>query len=351
MALRYHKKTLKNKYTKVYYFGALKIIENKNIMKLICLIFLIFCLLKTGGVSCFDKSKTLLFKAVLPFLVILQHTNVYDDFDKIGTFAVTVFFFISGYGMECKRERRLITYRGLINSLIKLLVPLLVPALIYIFTKSFYFDWNQIKGDLFLKSSIILPFTWYIRTLLFLYIIWTITSKFTNRIDVIIPMVTVITLLCGYLGVIPQYTSPIGFIIGACYRNVENKTMNKMENSLKNAKFLLMVVLVLLTYTSQLAISGFQTIINTVNHALYPLVIVMLVCILLSVNFKSHILNFLASISYDLYICQGITFLLISKICPTNKVLYAFLIIAGTIICATICNRITRHLFQYMPKI
>ena len=320
-------------------------------MKLICLIFLIFCLLKSGGVSCFDKSKTLLFKAILPFLVILQHTNIYDDFDKIGTFAVTIFFFISGYGMECKRERRLITYRGLINSIIKLLVPLLVPAVIYILIKCFYFDWNQIVDDLFLKSSIILPFTWYIRTLLFLYIIWTITSKFTNRIDVIIPVVTVITLLCGYLGVIPQYTSPIGFIIGVCYRNFENKIMNKMVDSLKTTKFLLMIALVLLTYTSQLSISGFQTIINNVNHALYPLVIVMLVCILLGVNLKSHILNFLASISYDLYICQGISFLLISKMCTTNKILYAFLIIAGTIICATICNRITRHLFQYIPKI
>lgn len=82
--------------------------------------YLLLCAKNTDFVPTdFTLDKTNLLKAILPFGIILHHISfnasqsVLYDFRFTGPYIVGLFFFMSGYGLECQYRKGKISFRAL----------------------------------------------------------------------------------------------------------------------------------------------------------------------------------------------------------------------------------------------
>ena len=123
---------------------------------------------KAGGG--FSKDKTLILKAFLPFLILIHHLWMFDDFNQVGIYVVAMFFFISGYGLQYKREVDSISIKTFFHSIRKLLIPLIIPSICYVLLLILYKEIGM--EDLYTELAgykIILPYTWFVVSLIILY--------------------------------------------------------------------------------------------------------------------------------------------------------------------------------------
>ena len=89
-----------------------------------------FSVAKGYNFSLFTKERTYLLKALLPYMIFIHHSHLFDDsFHFVGIFVVALFFFISGYGLETKRKNGFV-----INNvfLIKALKKLIIKFMVFI---------------------------------------------------------------------------------------------------------------------------------------------------------------------------------------------------------------------------
>lgn len=74
----------------------------------LCVLVILTVCLGHEGIRKFQRQQTSLLKVVLPWVIILHHltlkTNMLRDFNEAGVYVVGLFFFISGFGLEKKRE-------------------------------------------------------------------------------------------------------------------------------------------------------------------------------------------------------------------------------------------------------
>ena len=79
----------------------------------------------------FDRDATVPLRAILAYCVVTRHIPPYE-FLNLGTIAVSVFFFISGYGIQKSAERCECYLHGMVGRhCIKLLVPFFICAIPY----------------------------------------------------------------------------------------------------------------------------------------------------------------------------------------------------------------------------
>ena len=248
---------------------------------------------------------------------------------------------MSAYGLECKRQNGSIEFNDIGSRLSKLLLPLLVPALLYICVLLFqgYNAWSVILNN-FYTYQLILPFTWFIIILSFFYIIFYTALSIQNISNKKFFCVVLIT-ICVFSIVnfilfkkTAAYTnfSSLCFPAGIFYKQHEDTIINFLDQ-----KYRYLICLFFLMITAFL---------SNINYLL-PITIliwsVLIVMMTTMVNVKGNIiLDFFSSISYEVYICQGITFLLLpprfDKLPCLLHIICTFII---TILIATFCNYFT----------
>ncbi|MDO4932114.1 MAG: hypothetical protein Q4E63_05605 [Prevotellaceae bacterium] len=138
--------------------------------------------------SLFTRDKTVILKSVLPFMIIIHHTWIFEDFKCVGVFVVSLFFFISGYGQECKREiKEYFSLREILPMVRKQAIPLVIPSIIYIFL---LFACQRLSIDEVIGEisgyGLILPYTWFIVSLWLLYFVFYSASSLTIRFKYVV---------------------------------------------------------------------------------------------------------------------------------------------------------------------
>jgi hypothetical protein len=64
----------------------------------------LYLVIRGNRFSLFTKERTYLLKALLPYIIFIYHSHLFDwDFKITGPFVVSIFYFMSGYGLETKR--------------------------------------------------------------------------------------------------------------------------------------------------------------------------------------------------------------------------------------------------------
>ena len=153
-------------------------------MKLLTILIIVIALLGAKKTTpCFDKSNSALLKAILPFFIILHHVVKMPEFQTLGTYVVALFFFMSGYGLEYKRTGTSVYSIGEIGSRItKLITPIVVPLILYVVLRwcteevSFKFIVDSLRS-----YELILPYSWFVLTLLQLYLIFYIVNNLCQK--------------------------------------------------------------------------------------------------------------------------------------------------------------------------
>lgn len=320
-------------------------------MILINLLILLFAVIALLFFASADKSfnlqRTKLMKAFLPYGVIIGHISAYNtnvfNVAIVGSFIVGVFFFISAYGLECKRQSGSIAIRGLWSRLWKLLIPLIVPIIIYIAVLLIKGQdaWAVVLENL-KNYQLILPFTWFVIILavfyVFFYALSSVYQISDKRFLLLLTLCVCVFSIANFIIFRESaYTnfSSLCFPAGVLYRQYESK----IEQFLSRKTSYLLCFLVFLA-------TGFAA---SINHLLPVTILVWSILIIMfstlfSVK-KNKVLNFFSKISYEVYVCQGIAYLYIPQhFDKYPPVLHIVLTIALTMAIAVVCYSVTSQI-------
>lgn len=306
--------------------------------------------------SLFTKERTGLLKALLPYIIFIHHSHLYDrEFSLAGVvYVVALFFFISGYGLETKRKRNLLLKKDfLIKALQKLLIPLIVPIIIYICLRLYNDSFRAIyEGDI-KEFQLILPFTWYVVTLIILYVFFYVSvamskGKAILYFSLIVIEILLFNLIGRFIG-IPALAHILttGFIAGILYKNIEKNIVIKCNKNAIIHAFMLSVVMVLITMWIKE---------NPLNNKdipfiafVWPTLFIMLYAVVPVCKQDSvigKVINSISSRSYELYICQSIPFLILGAKNQYPPVVYLLCLFFLCTVVAFGCKYLTGKIFS-----
>lgn len=322
-------------------------------ISVICLVlFFIFC--GQSKYQFLSRNTTTLLKAVLPVFILLHHIclnfGIIEDFKLSGYYVVGLFFFISGFGLECKRENGKMDIRGLFERVKKLTIPIIVPSIVYISIKMIIEDCCLL--DILRQSMgwrIILPYSWFVVSLLILtisfYVINEVSKSNKLQLIILICFIFAFSLICKYYGVqSTYYTSNMAFAIGALAYNKRNFIEKQMKTYMRYFVPLL-VVACFYAVSKLFAMSTFFIV------PIWAISVVSIASFITNPVFSNRIAPF----SYEFYLCQGITFIIITCFvdyfgCTSNSKVFSTVIILAAICCNTLlailCNSITNYVFN-----
>jgi len=299
-----------------------------------------------------DIKSTTIFKGGLSILIVLHHLQYevsipyFNVFKHFGAPAVSIFFFLSGYGLMSsyikKGNSYLDNFWG--KRFGKILLPFVITTLLYLSLD--YFDkgvcnvnlWN----DLIYKGYTPLPYSWFVFTILLFYIGFYfvfILKNITTRGKLI--FLFCLTFL--YILVVKEileydrawWVSVLAFPVGLLYKFRES-TINILRNTLFRRFLGIVVVSVVCAVFILLKIELLYALV----YMLIPVIVVLLMQ--LGTIPKSKFLMYLGNISYEIYLLHGIWIYLLrgKNIYIASDYIYVVLVLVVTIVSGSILHLI-----------
>lgn len=243
----------------------------------------------------------------------------FSNFSYMGTYIVSIFFFLSAYGLYFQNEnKKNYLDNFLVKRLSKILVPFFSISLIYMlyrFVNGQLMDLDFF-ANLFKKGSTIIYNGWFVDIIILMYIFFYISFKFLKNkfISIVINTVFIIGYIClaiklGYG--FWWYNSVFPFIIGLIWA----KNKEKIDGVLDNIIFTIYFIIVFLK----------------------------------KINFSNMYLILLGSISFELYMIHGLVISILEKIFVSsrvNDVLFTFFVLMISLILAWIINKLVNRFIQ-----
>ncbi len=295
-------------------------------------------------------------RGLMALLIILTHVSFKFPqtqptwlFTSFGAPVVSVFFFLGGYGLTISLMKKGNAYlKGFLKrSLTKLAIPFLLASAMWIPLACLFLEGNLKQMMLgFLTFNPPLPYSWFVYALILLYIFFYIASKSTEKLLISsgIQVATTFAMIVIFrlldFGVY-WYISLFAFNAGNIYA-----VYHKRANSILVKKPLL----TLLTVLAILVIMDLFKI-RTALLAVIPFGIVVSILVL-GGGAKCKILNFLGSISYEIYLMHGIAITLLDNQ-GLDWWIYLVLACAITIVSAYLLHEVCRLRyggFKLLPK-
>ena len=283
-------------------------------------IILLWVIMKPQYVGSFSKEATLPLRGLLALLIVLHHlsqrltymipeesvVNYLRDFNCWGVPVVSVFFFMSGYGIMKSYQRRGKDYLNNFFSgrLCKIMIPFIICCLVYIplnhNTISSIFSLDTWKID-----CPLLPSSWFVIAILCQYLIFYIAARVIDNIKgtIIAAWIfsTMLMFLLDGMGFKSfWWQSLISFNLGMSVSYHENYLRRYMLSK----KLLIICFCLVLISLFLNDIIGYQMKWSFLLFVtLLPFFIWQLIC-----NCKIHntiVLDFIGKISYEVYLVHG----------------------------------------------
>ena len=269
----------------------------------------------------FGKEKVFPLKGILAVLIVLHHltyeieTPFLQSFRSWGAPIVSIFFFISGYGLMTSFKNKGKQYlSGFIKH--RMFDAVILPFLIALFLYRCIATQlpNVVNSVLLLvtKGITTLPHSWFVFAILMFYVVFYLSCKISERRSILFLLTlssitySIITWRLGYDRC--WYITALAFPTGAFFAY-------HGEAYLKSSfRWTNWVIPICLTF-----ISGLYLLHNEVGYmltyVLLPLMVISL-CSLLNVErlAKVEIIRLLSGISYEIYLCHGIAIFLLNKV-------------------------------------
>lgn len=280
------------------------------------------------------------------------------NFKYMGTYIVSVFFFISGYGLYVQNNRK---EDYLDNFLSKRLSKILTP---FIAISSIYLIYRNINGqaltitffvDLFKKGSTVIYNGWFVDIIILMYVFFYISFKiFSNRTVAILVNTLLIVgyiILAIKLGyVFWWYNSRLPFVLGLLWA----KNKKYIDEILNKYYFIILVCITSLLFISHQYSFVLKKlhIVDSVSYgfaANIDNIIFTIFFILMArkIDFSNKYLLFLGKISFELYMIHGLVMSIFGKCFVTsrlNDVVFTILVVVTSITLAWIINSIVRKI-------
>lgn len=210
---------------------------------------------------CEKRNLTDLVKLIAAIAVVVchlftfyMHNPAWAAESQFGSLSVSIFFFLSGYGLMCSYSLKGKKYlEGFcIHRISKIIIPLLTAYIIYIPILRLI---NHTGGVIeaiqrLFSSNPLLPYSWYVTEITLLYLLFYLVMRFIPRYKLPALSLAIVFMLAGMLlAGLPHWwinASPC-FIIGLWYYKYEHPIMNQM-NKVKKWHFITLILLFLCTY-------------------------------------------------------------------------------------------------------
>ena len=305
-------------------------------------------------ITIFSKEKTSAVKGILAILIVFHHFSTtcdisgFSEFRRWGAIIVSVFFFMSGYGLG-----RSITLKGkayLSNFLShRLWKSVILPYAIALSIFLVYLNVDVPDASTLVgywsRGFTLLPNAWFIVTLALMYLGFyfiNITSVRCHEVKMFLYTLVYIIIVYSLGFDRYWYVSVIMFPLGMLYADNENELV-ALLNRYKARIWLIPMMM---------GITGICFIIQAVVSSIiaYMALTIALVFVMASTEVerigKIEVFSFLSAISYEIYLCHGVAM----KICRgkylniTEDWMFVIAVVVLTLILASVVKYIVSRL-------
>ena len=304
----------------------------------------------------FSKEKMVSLKAAMALMIVAHHiylaygVDALHPFMKLGAPIVSVFFFISGFGLhksyQTKGEDYLRSFFQ--HRILRIVLPALISLAAYYIllwnpSRDFMGEWRNIV----LHGIPILPHSWFVVAILAFYLCFFISYRFIPKgcreFGVLFMVICLMTfyILIGYDRC--WWISSLAFPTGVFYASYESKIQSLFERR----HLLYWLTVILLLFELILIYSTGQQYFWTLCYIFIPLLVALTASQLPLEKLNTGVVRFLAMISYEVYLCQGISMeLLRGRLFIQSDLIFVLLVYAVTIILALGVHILTGFCFR-----
>lgn len=321
----------------------------------ICLAILyVMSLTRKSPITILSKEKTSAVKGILAILIVVHHFSTtcdvsgFSEFRRWGAIIVSLFFFMSGYGLG-----RSITLKGkaylsnfLSHRLWKsVILPYAIALIIFlVYLNVDVPDANTIIGY-WSRGLTLLPNAWFIVALALMYLGFYFIKKSSSRChEVKMFIYTLVYIILVYSIDFERcwYVSEFMFPLGMLYADKENELVALLNRF--RARIWLIPMMMGITCICFIM----QTIVSSIIA--YMALTIALVFVMTSTEVerigKIGVFSFLSAISYEIYLCHGVAM----KMCRgkyfniTDDWMFVIAVVALTLILASVVKFIVSRL-------
>ena len=321
----------------------------------ICLAILyVISLTRKSPITILSKEKTSAVKGILAILIVFHHFSTtcdvsgFSEFRRWGAIIVSLFFFMSGYGLG-----RSITLKGkaylsnfLSHRLWKSVVlPYAIALIIFlVYLNVDVPDASTLVGD-WSRGITLLPNAWFIVVLALMYLGFYFINKTSGRChEVKMFLYTLVYIIIVYSIGFERcwYVSVIMFPLGMLYADKENDLV-AFANRYRARIWLIPMMM---------GITGACFIMQTVVSSIvaYMALTIALVFVMISIEVerigKIGVFSFLSAISYEIYLCHGVAMKMFrgKYLNITEDWMFVIAVVALTLILASVVKFIVSRL-------
>lgn len=272
----------------------------------------------------FSTERTLPLRGILALLIVLHHVAqkvmktdgaafFWDELCDWGGPVVTVFFFMSGYGLMVSIKRKGAAYLDgfLGKRLTKIAIPLLLCSILYIVDNQYITtgggkiltltlaDWN--------RDYPLLPTAWFAIAILIYYVAFYVCARISIKTHYIVALMWMFTLV--YIWLMHRYNFYGYWYRTVCALNV-GMTVSLFERQITQTQKKHRLPLLLAVTATWIAVSAVleykyqsaEPLIYLQNASFSVLAYLLVVCLGFP---SSKTLRWLGGISYEIYLVQG----------------------------------------------
>ncbi|MFL0251076.1 acyltransferase family protein [Clostridium neuense] len=313
---------------------------------------------KTYNTEFLSKPLTDCIKGLCITVIILHHIALRIQPPKLmlpytffGHLAVSIFFFLSGYGLTMSKLQKNNYLNNFFSKrLTKVYLPfILVNAITLIFALSlFNSKFSLIQILLYLSGLNLIDSTqWFVISILLFYIVFYLCFKFLNaeaapKVILIYSFVYFFTLILFRFGEWWYNTAfcfPIGVYIALNY----DKFISFIKRNYAFFSTLALICFAVTFYLGHFVPSVFSIILNTISSVCFVFV---MLCFLFKVKITSKPLFFIGGIAYEIYLIHMKIFILYFNCIKIKGSYTVYIYLALVILVSFLFNK----LFKLMRK-
>ncbi|MBQ3061693.1 MAG: acyltransferase [Lachnospiraceae bacterium] len=299
-------------------------------------------------------------KGLFAIVVVLHHLSqktsqgvLLQSFENVGYLAVGVFFFISGYGLIHSLTNKKEYLKGFLSKRLSAVIrPYIIIYLVFFLVHSLINGKLLSLENIYIidkKGDTFVAYSWYVFVIIALYIMFYLLAKlFGNRKVFIVIGSLIFEILWIYICIYQLgygswwCNTVLCFSVGMLWKLYEeciNRAIRKRYIIVLSITFILFF-LVYGMYKSPTVVQFIKdhiidnnVVIFTMWRSCVSIIFVILVALLgVKIKLGSYFLEKVGHVSYEMYLTQGIFFLVFEQKLPENELVYGILIVGFTVV-------------------
>lgn len=314
--------------------------------------------------SAIAKNETVAIKGILCLMIFLNHFSgwfanpdpILYFFVHCGSFMVSVFFFLSAYGLSKSQMAQNQTFKDLILRTLKIFIPFWICDVIYLFAHysmdvplNIAIDTKSILLSVVNLAEIVHN-SWFVSAIVFLYIVYFLTQKITKTKGI---WLFFVVLILASFKVFSIWLTFFAFPVGLLISQKESALL-----SLRKCKYvivlsvtvILTLAVVLLKFFGETLSGNMNTIVSDISDILSGALFAFLVYMLVTrVHIGNKVLTFIGEMSYEFYLLHGLGIFFASRFFTTDQPYwFMFVALAFTFVVSFAVNRICKPIFKLL---